>query len=68
VGAISIETPEHPLDRRRAAHCDEGVDCPWRRCLKPEVGINGTRGYLADRQARTLTARRIETLSDTRLR
>lgn len=39
-----------------------------RRYLNQEVGIHGTRGYLADRQARTLTARRIETLGDSRLR
>lgn len=39
-----------------------------RRYLNEEVGIHGTRGYLADRQARTLTARRIETLGDSRLR
>lgn len=39
-----------------------------RRYLNQEVGIHGTRGYLADRQARTLTARRIETLGGSRLR
>ena len=39
-----------------------------RRFLNQEVGIHGTRGYLADRQARHLTARRIETLGDNRLR
>ncbi len=51
-----------------AAYVSPAPGVNLRRYLNQEVGINGTRGYLADRQARTLTARRIETLSDTRLR
>lgn len=51
-----------------AAYVSPAPGVNLRRYLNQEVGIHGTRSYLADRQARHLTARRIETLGDLRLR
>lgn len=51
-----------------AAYVSPAPGVNLRRYLNQEVGIHGTRSYLADRQARHLTARRIETLGDVRLR
>lgn len=53
---------------RVAAYVSPAPGVNLRRYLNQNVGINGTIGYLPDRQAQHLTARRIVSLNDTLVR